>query len=228
MNTELAQRGIQEFGGLYLPAHEKHLIEWMRKKNQIVEGRQSYQLDKINRAMAECRQFRGAIDVGAHCGLWSMQLARKFERVYAFEPVALHRECWHLNMRAAPNATLYPDALGEQPGTIAMHTTDGSSGDSWVQPGAAGDIPLNTIDSIEFSMPIDFIKLDCEGYELFALRGGEALLRRDRPTVLVEQKPGRAQKFGQPEIGAVDFLRSLGATLRWHQSGDYCMTLAWA
>ena len=40
-----------------------------------------------------------ALDVGAHVGIWSMRLAEKFKRVYAFEPVPKHIECWKQNMQ---------------------------------------------------------------------------------------------------------------------------------
>jgi hypothetical protein len=105
---------------------------------------------------------------------------------------------------------------------VSIHTSHTSSGDSWVD--GEGDIEMRTLDSFAWEYPIDFIKLDCEGYELFALRGGEQLLKRWRPCVLVEQKPGRAQKFGLPETGAVDYLIGIGATLRFEKSGDYCLS----
>jgi FkbM family methyltransferase len=211
---------IQEFSGVFLPAHETHLIEWMRKVNHRVDGKLTYQYSKFEAAMKHVKQFRGAIDVGAHCGLWSMHLVERFKELWAFEPVALHRLCFRKNV-ALPYQ-LIGCALGEKPGSVKIHTSHTSSGDSWVD--GDGDIPMRTLDSLHFDGPIDFIKLDCEGYELFALRGGEQLLIRHHPCVLVEQKPGRAQKYGLPETGAVDYLRGLGAKLRFEKSGDYCLS----
>ena len=80
-----------------------------------------------------------------------------------------------------------------------------------------------TLDSFDLQ-DVDFIKLDCEGYELFALRGAEETLKRCRPCVIVEQKPNRAQRFGLPQTGAVDYLQSLGAKLRAKMAGDYILS----
>jgi hypothetical protein len=103
---------------------------------------------------------------------------------------------------------------------VAIHTADSSSGDSWVN--GEGDIPLKRLDSFDLH-DVDFIKLDCEGFEVFALRGGEETLKRCHPVVCVEQKPGRAQKFGLQETEAVTYLQSLGAKLLHKMSGDYIL-----
>lgn len=214
------QTGIKEWSGLWLPAHEDHLIKWMQQRNEIVAGKPAYQYHKLTRALGYVKQFRGAIDVGAHCGLWSMHLAKRFQFLHAFEPVALHRECFEKNVALREGVVLYPFALGEKAGMVEIHTADSSSGDSWVK--GEGDIPLERLDLFDLH-DIDFIKLDCEGYELFALRGGEETLKRCRPVVCVEQKPGRAQKFGLQETEAVDYLKSLGAKLLAVMSGDYIL-----
>jgi len=211
---------VKQFGGWSLPDHEQHLIEWMQKTNDNRDGRLRYQGTKQDAAMLFCKQFRVAVDVGAHVGLFSFYLAKRFATVHAFEPVAAHRECFAVNVTAG-NVTLHDCALGERDGSIAMHTSEGSSGDSWVD--GDGEIPMKRLD--DFSLQdVDFVKIDTEGHELFALHGGEETIKRCRPCIIVEQKPGRAQKFGLRETEAVDYLRSLGAVLRKVMSGDFIMS----
>ena len=231
---------MKQVGGVWLPDHETHLVEWMTKKNQVVDGKLTYQLDKQNAAYSFCKQFRHAIDIGAHCGLWSMIMATKFKELWAFEPVAEHRECFKANIpgdyvEETTNSWLRMDdgckvflaggALGEKFGRVSMETAPSSSGDTRVIDG--GTVPLWPLD--EFcagSEEVDFIKLDCEGYELFALRGGENLIKRCMPVICVEQKPGRGQRFGLPERGAVEYLQSLGYKLAKEMSGDFIMVPA--
>lgn len=226
---------MKEWRGLWLPDGETHLIEWMTKINHVVDGKPTYQHHKLEAALKWVKQFRVAIDVGAHCGLWSMHLAKRFAHVHAFEPVSAHRDCFLKNVPLVqcdpplpyeqsfnPAVTLHAFALGEREGRVAIHTSPNSSGDSWVD--GAGEIPMKRLDDFDLQ-DVDFIKLDCEGYELFALKGGEETLKRCRPCVIVEQKPGRADKFGLKQTEAVDYLRSLGAHLRGAMSGDYIM--AW-
>lgn len=234
---------MKQVGGVWLPDHETHLVEWMTKKNQRVDGKLTYQLDKQLFAYGLCKQFRHAIDIGAHCGLWSMIMKTKFANVTAFEPVAEHRECCMRNLggnwkefptkiaglTAMVNPMVFADlwscALGETEGSIQMETALTSSGDTKV--GGAGDIPLLRLDRIGKDYDdIDFIKLDCEGYELFALRGGEQLIRRCMPVICVEQKPGKAQAFGLGETDAVEYLKGLGYRVAREMSGDYIMVPA--
>lgn len=237
---------LKQIGGIWLPDGETHLVGWMTKMNRVVDGKLTYQYHKLEAALKWVKAWRVAVDVGAHCGLWSMHLVKRFEIVHAFEPVMAHRQCWTRNVdigrqvmcdveagespaelerlfrsTETPVGILYGVALGETSGRVAIHTSAQSSGDSWVD--GAGDIPLKRLDEFDLA-DVDFMKLDCEGYELFALRGGEETLKRCRPCVIVEQKPGRAQKFGLLETGAVDYLRGLGAKLRAEMSGDFILS----
>lgn len=221
---------MKNYRGLWLPDGETHLTAWMDARGEIVDGKPAYQHHKLQAALGFVKQFRVAVDVGAHCGLWSMHLVKRFGITHAFEPVAEHRACFvknvgHVDLVGEYSGdvpgVLYPYALGEAGGTVAIRTAADSSGDSWVD--GEGDIPLKRLDSFDLG-DVDFIKLDCEGYELFALRGGEETLKRCRPCVIVEQKPGRAQKFGLGETDAVAYLQGLGAKLRKVMSGDYILS----
>jgi FkbM family methyltransferase len=208
-----------------LPDHEQHLVEWMEhpRNRELVDGKLAYQWRKQQAAMEHVKKWRAAVDVGAHCGLWSMHLTKRFTELHAFEPVAEHRSCWERNVMApaAARALLYPVALGEADGSCSISTKNTSSGDSRVQ--GPGDIPIRRLDDYDLQ-DVDFIKLDCEGYELFALRGAEETLKRCRPCVIVEQKPNRPAMFKLPSRGSVDFLRELGAILRQEISGDFIMS----
>lgn len=205
--------------GVWLPDHEEHLIGWLNKNGVMVDGRSMYQRKKFLIAMKHCTRFRVAVDIGAHCGLWSMQMAERFDEIVAFEPMASHRECFNANMKdAKPRVTLYPYALGEREGTIGIHTTVGSSGDTCVS--GEGDIPIKRLDALALPV-VDFIKADCEGTELPALRGAEQTIRRCQPTIIVEQKPARPTRHGYPPRGAVDFLLTLGYRLVEEHGGDF-------
>lgn len=219
---------MKQHQGVWFPDHEQHLLDWMTKNGEIVDGRGTYQIKKLRAAIAHCRSFRRAVDVGAHIGLWSMQLAKRFQWVAAFEPVAAHRECLYANIPGAEgdgnsNVSVYQCALGDHEGTVQIETLPSSSGDSRVALDAPGEIPLHMLDQFQLR-DVDFIKLDCEGYELFALKGGAQTIARDLPVICVEQKPGRAQRFGLPELGAVEWLtKQFGYKCVEKLSGDYVM-----
>lgn len=220
---------MKQVGPWAFPDNETHLIDWMAspKGFRIVNGRPSYQGKKQLRAMdfVPMDRRRTAIDVGAHIGLWSFNLAHWFEKVEAFEPVTAHRECWRLNMAAITEETsilsLYPFALGEREDMVTIHTSPTSSGDSWVK--GRGTVPMKTIDSFGFT-DVDFIKLDTEGYEEFILRGAAETIEQCRPVVIVEQKRDMATtRFGLKPLGAVKLLIGMGYKVVEEISGDYIL-----
>lgn len=205
-----------------LPTGETHLAEWMTTKRRRVDGRLTYQYEKYEAALGRCPSRRVAIDVGSHCGLWAFWMARDFERVHCFEPKPEHQECWITNMTSRHNAELYDVALGAIDREVGLITGPSSSGDTAVDLSASG-IQMRTLDSYHFQ-GVDFIKVDCEGYEAFVLEGGLETLKRCRPVVIVEQKTGHGPRFGRGDLDAVRLLESLGARQVWDYSGDYVLT----
>ena len=214
---------MKEVAGIWLPDHERHLEPFLNDTAKWVNGKGTYQLKKLLAAMELVTCNEVAVDVGAHVGLWSMQLARRFSTVRAFEPVEVHRLCWLRNVPPAAVLELWPVALGSEPGACSIEVTKGSSGDAWIADGE--DTPVARYDDLPFGAGrVGFVKLDCEGYELLALRGMAEMLERDRPVVVVEQKPGKEQRFGLPETEAVGWLEGLGAKVRVEMSGDFILT----
>lgn len=217
------------FGGWTFPAGEAHLPAWMKKVNDKRDGRLLYQGSKYRAAMKFVTQRRTAIDIGGHVGLWSWQFAKDFARVVAFEPMPEHQECFKVNTAGQNNIILHPVALGEAPGRVHIATrTPGSSGDTTVSPEGKGvEVPLHTLDEFELN-EVDFLKVDCEGFELFVMRGGIETLKRNKPVIIIEQKPetGMAKTFGIGVKDGVEFLKSLGYVERAVLSGDHIMTAA--
>lgn len=209
--------------GWYWPDHEKHLIDWIAENgNLVLNGRKSYQGGKQLLALKHCRSFHTAVDVGAHIGTWAFNLAQRFEVVHAFEPVAEHRECFAKNV-TAEEVTLHDCALGAAEAACDMQVTDGSSGDSKVAPGLS--VAMRTLDSFNLR-DIDFIKVDCEGYEENVLRGAEQTILHWKPTIIVEQKREMSLRFGLQPLGAVEYLKGLGYKQAAEHGGDYVMVPA--
>lgn len=215
---------MKKFDQWWMPDGETHLPEWMQNVNNRVDGRLTYQYGKYEAALPFLKNNRMAVDVGAHIGLWSYFLSRDFEKVLAFEPMRDHQSCWYKNMEGRDNAILMPLALGVQEGRVTLETrTPGSSGDTQVKPYAAGEIEMRTLDSFERD-DVDLIKIDCEGFEEFIVRGAVDTLLKCRPCVIVEQKGNMAGRYGLEQQGAVKFLKTLGARVRHITSGDYILS----
>jgi len=203
---------------IWLPDGEKHFPEWMTRNGEIVDGKGTYQIKKFREAMKWVKRFDAAVDVGGHVGLWSMHMAKRFAYTVAFEPVAQFRECFKLN---APDAILYPVALGAVKKYVGMNVDASDTGGTHVK--GDGDVVMLPLD--EYDLAPDFIKIDCEGYELEVLKGAEETLVRHHPCVIVEQKPHKLlPNFGIKGAPAVDFLIKLGAIKRKEIGGDFILS----
>lgn len=209
---------------IWLPDGERHFPEWMDKNGELVDGKGTYQLKKIRETLKACKSFRRAVDVGAHVGLWSMQLAKRFAFVDAFEPMKEFRECWEMNVlpsRRPEQLTLHPVALGDAYTSVAMQYDPHDSGNTHVV--GPGSVPMQPLDYYQFP-DVDLLKVDCEGYEHKVISGAFATVTRCWPTIIVEQKAKFLKAhYGLDGTPAVDLLRGWGYRTHAILSGDYIM-----
>jgi FkbM family methyltransferase len=230
---------MKQFQGIWMPSSEVELVDWMSKYGQIVDGKGTYQYAKFLGAMEHCKSFRRCIDQGSHIGLWTMQLAKRFDFVECFEPVAHLRECWMQNVLFIdrPGIMLRGHALGKEPGTVLMFSHKLACGDSSVEHAPEymrkiyddvarpvnDAVEMRTLDSFEF-IDVDFIKLDAEGYEENIARGAAETIRKWRPVILVEQKRDMACKYGLQPQGALQYLEQAhDYRIAREMGGDFVM-----
>lgn len=139
-------------------------------------------------------------DIGANIGFYTCLLASRVEdagAVVAFEPAL--RTCGYLHENVSLNQFtnvtvinkgisdrveqrhLYYSEAGLAEGTVSLKYANGR--------GASERVRLDTIDNLIHVLPVpDFIKIDVEGYQLEALRGGERCLKTHAPLVMAELK----------------------------------------
>ena len=171
---------MKKIKGIYLPSDEKHLTEW-------IEADGHYQKITRDEAFSMVTRKRNAIDIGAHCGLWAMDMVREFDHVHAFEPIEEHRECFEANVSAVAKWTMYPYALGEYEADVFMEVDPTNTGHTHVN--KSGVLShMKRLDDFHLT-DIDFIKIDCEGYEYYVCLGGRDTIMRERPVICIEQKP---------------------------------------
>lgn len=209
--------------GVWLPDGEEHLV-MMLERAPMVDGCGTYQIHKLRAAQAFITSNRRAVDVGSHVGLWTMQLVKLFDEVVCFEPMPAHRACWRRNIHGGA-AVLHPVALGAAPGEVRLAVYEGNSGHTHVSKNGDGAVAVEvrTLDSYDLH-DIGFLKIDCEGYERFVLEGAQDTILRERPTIVVEQKPDQGPRYGLEETSAVAWLQERGATLHWNVGGDFCLS----
>ena len=189
--------------------HFSHMIEKNIKKG----GPAAYQEPVRKKSLEFVSDYGVAVDIGANVGLWSRDLAIKFARVIAIEPVVEFQECLRRNV-PMENIEVWPFALGTEDTTIDMIITEGNTGHSHINKDSVGSgkVEMKRLDSLDFDR-IDYMKIDCEGYEMQILKGGENTLRTHQPIIVVEQKLHTDTGITkETQYGCVDLLKSWGAT----------------
>jgi len=193
---------MKEVHGWYLPDDDVHFtqyLEGLAKAGHPVE----YQQAQREAALKHCDRFRKAIDIGAHVGLWTLPLTARFGYVMAFEP---HTPFTHLLRKNAPSCDVYPFALGATDSTQFMSINADNSGIAYIDDsGTASTVTMTTLDSFGLS-DIDFIKIDCEGYELPILQGANETLRCNDAVIIVEQKPHKTDQYDWGQYAAIEYL----------------------
>jgi FkbM family methyltransferase len=153
-----------------------------------------------------------AIDVGANVGwhtLLMSRLAGRQGRVLAIEPnpsvsAELRR---NLQINRTQNVEVMVCAVGGAEGVLSLlapaANEPGAASGHVVAAGETGpgviSAPARTLDAIVAEANVDrldFIKLDIEGYEWPALRGGEKTIARFRPPIVFEFDVSYAPRGG--------------------------------
>lgn len=209
---------------------------WVPDEEQIQlkaleEG--GWQLDHLEFGLAKLKKRRVAIDGGAHVGTWTMRMAEVFQTVHAFEPSRTTYECLFENMKEwrrehldlSTHIHLHRYALGEKKGLMGMgedqrYSDNGNTGGRYLREDPKGEVNVRPLDSFALGH-VDFVKLDVEGFELFALRGARETLQHCKPLVMIEVKLRMAHRYGLDASEAGDFLESLGAEHRGQVGSDH-------
>lgn len=146
-----------------------------------------------------CAGFRAVVQAGGNCGVWPAALAKRFGRVYTFEPDPMNFRCLCAN---APGENVYKfnACLGNERKLVDLARDPRNIGAHYVTD-EAQRIPVMRIDDLCLG-DCDLIYLDVEGYEFDALEGALDTITRCRPVIAYEDK-GLSRRYGR-EQGAIE------------------------
>jgi FkbM family methyltransferase len=190
--------------GWWLPAQVVgSFAKWQREAEAHIHAARQY-----------VRGYDVAIQAGAHVGIWPWLLESYFKRVYTFEADPVNFQCAERNLDEflSIEVTLTRAALSDRNGTLPWYRSLSNTGKH--RPNVLGrgktdsTVDAVTIDSLDLPA-CDLICLDIEGYELAALKGAAATIKKFRPVVLVEDLP-HAPWHGLPLRGVAVFLEVRG------------------
>jgi FkbM family methyltransferase len=198
---------MKQVKGWWLPDEEHHIGHYFEAIN---EG--EYQPIHQKESVKHCKEFRTAVDIGAHVGLWARGLTERFDAVIAFEPC---EEFAQILAHNAPKVkTIHKVALGERSGLVKMVIEPDNTGSTHVDRKASGNVPMMTLDHFQLT-DVDFVKIDVEGYELEVIKGGFDTFKNNDPVVIIEQK----DRYVIPEQGKHAAVRFMMRELQYRIIG---------
>ena len=196
----------------YLRVGKRAIHSWMRGEPEL------------HLVPALCSRSEWSIDIGANNGVYAWHIARHSAGVIAFEPQPSH--AGFLVQAFGPRVRVEQVALSDSTGEAVLRVPQETweDGRATIEASNTLDrftcaeytVPRRRLDSYDLP-PVGFMKIDVEGHELAVLGGAEAILRRDRPNLIIE-----AEERHRP--GAVasvrDFLAALGYRAHVLRNGE--------
>lgn len=165
---------------------------------------------------------RCVLDIGANIGCTALLFGQMAEAVYAFEPSPTTFGFLQRNLDRSGMTHVYPRNFGlgaeagEFPLTFAPANRSGGFVSNQTRASAGHVVeqivirPLDAIAETFGDKPLDFMKIDVEGFEGHVLRGASATLARHRPLVVLELNHWCLNAFQRTSVpDFFDFLRSV-------------------
>jgi len=151
------------------------------------------------------------IDIGGHVGTTSLPYSRLFKDVYAFEPNPVSYNLFQKNIKLNNNKNikLYNKGVYNKATECNIVKHGDNSGCYYTKECKQGTISTVKLDDLDFDKPVDFIKIDTEGSELFVLEGGYNLLLENKPLLNIETNGLSDKYFGYNKERIFELLKSL-------------------
>src|SRR5262245_45015353 len=163
------------------------------------------------------------VDVGANIGYYTLMFAQVVGpegRIIAIEPSPENLPELRLNVERNKlrNVEIIPKAVGNAQKGVGLRGGI-NSGVLRDDTAPAYSVEQDLIDNI-ITEPINFMKLDVEGYEGFALEGAQRVLSKYRPIVFVEIHPVELKQCGWGVSPIVNRLSRIYNNVRMYEEKE--------
>lgn len=179
----------------YLPNYKKDLIQ-----KAIVMNKNYYEKDFLwnlffswNNGMLTQFLKNGCVfDIGANIGNHTLFFLNEcgVNRVYSFEPVPETFRILQKNVELnglQDRCLLFNKAIGKIEGrAIISHFCEDNIGGTCLSNNEKGNIQVMSIDEMNISEKINFVKIDVEGFELDVVLGMVEFVKKNHPIILIE------------------------------------------
>ncbi|MFV1993374.1 MAG: FkbM family methyltransferase [Acidiferrobacterales bacterium] len=179
--------------GLYEKKQLELIFEWLGTKKNIFNST--------------------VLDIGANIGNHSLYFSGYFSKCISFEPNPRTFSVLEINSRLVDNIIPMNLGLSDKKCTASLYTSfrnvGGSSlsGDRNAVVDNKCDIQLDRIDDIISNEEnVGLMKMDVEGHEWFAIKGGEKVIKKNKPIIIFEHNTAKENN----DMDVISLLNSYG------------------
>ena len=203
---------------------EKYLLK--KRLNRAIKKNYEQELQILDKIVNKNLE---SVDVGVYRGVYSYRLSQLSKQVHSFEPNPLLFPYLQKNLKKlVENVTLYKIALSDEAmetdlkiprrfktlnknnyeamyklGASTIHKKNLLSGDEFI----TATVKTAKLDDILSKNKIGFIKIDVEGHEKNVINGAVEIIKKNKPTLLVEIEERHSKVSVQETI---NFINNLG------------------
>jgi FkbM family methyltransferase len=149
-----------------------------------------------------CTKDGLALDIGAHIGVHTIEMAKYAKCVLAFEPNPETYQILQLNTKNINNVRTYNVGVGDHNGDATLIMKDINTL-SQLKEEYSQDVKIAIISLDNFlkedKEQISFVKIDIEGFEINAFQGMKVLLTKYKPVIVFEDHTGDTCKYLESE-----------------------------
>lgn len=193
---------------------DRFLYLWLHKLGLMGRAERSFFQNQLRPGMT-------IVDVGANLGLYSLlfsELTSPGGRVFSFEPSPALFAQFSENIRrnGADNILAHPWAVGARRAHMALQQDPFNSGNNRLAENSRGvSVEVVPLDEIVGSVPVDWVKIDVQGWEPTVLAGMEKTITRNPELkIYFEFWPPGLRRAGFAPLNFLTSLNDQGFILR--------------
>ena len=191
--------------GIAIIEEDTHICKWVKES-----GRLDHDQNMLPLIGKYLKEGDTVIDIGAYIGDHTIYYSKKVGptgKVLAFEPNKEAFECLNYNLGQYNNTQCYNLAVGEKVGKISIDDSCVNKGMAHIKEG--NDIDVITLDLVSLTS-LNFIKIDCEGFEIEVLKGAKNTINHFKPIMLIEINDATLNRYGKDRKEVFELLDSYG------------------
>jgi len=183
---------------------------------------EKYEPYETNLILRQAQDKSVIVDVGANIGYYTVLLAQKAKKIYAFEPDSVNFEILEKNIRAnnLENVVAVKAAMGSFNGKIKLYKSKENLGDHKVYKN--DQFPISNFREVKvikldyfIKEPVNLIKIDTQGWEPEVIEGAKNLIENYKPIIFMEYSPASYKLAKLDGSKMMEFLKNIYKKFFW-------------